>query len=184
MANTITSKVAQELVAHEAIVREAYKDSVGVWTWSVGITNSSGHKVYPRYRDNPQTLRRCLEVFLWVLDKKYAPAVDEVFAGHTLTEEQFGAALSFHYNTGGIRVATWAKQWKAGNVAGARKSFMNWKKPPEIIPRRKKERDLFFDGTWSSTGKATEYPVKKPQYTPDWPRAKKVDIKPILDDLL
>ena len=56
MSNIITVKIAQEIVSHEAIVREAYKDSVGVWTWSVGITNASGHKVFPRYKDNPQSL--------------------------------------------------------------------------------------------------------------------------------
>ncbi|MGI9481201.1 MAG: lysozyme [Hyphomicrobiales bacterium] len=79
---------------------------------------------------------------------KYAPAVEDVFQGHALTEAQFGAALSFHYNTGGIRRASWAKLWKAGQIAAARKAFMNWSKPKSIIKRRKAERDLFFDGRW------------------------------------
>lgn len=180
----ITVKIAMELVGHEGIVREAYKDSVGVWTWSVGITNSSGHKVHPRYKDKPQKIKRCLEIYEWVLSKKYVPAVVEVFVGHSLTEEQFGAALSFHYNTGGIRKAKWAKLWKKGDVDGAREAFMNWSKPPEIIGRREKERDLFFDGTWTGDGTAVEYPVKKPSYTPDWGGAKTVDIKAVLEDIL
>jgi lysozyme len=87
-----------------------------VWTWSVGITNSSGHTGFPRYKDNPQTIRRCLEVFEWVLRTTYVPAVADVFDGFVLTEEQFGAALSFHYNTGGIRRATWVKRWQAQPV--------------------------------------------------------------------
>ena len=180
----ITLETALELIHHEAIVTEAYLDSVGVWTWSVGITDSSGHKVFPRYLDNPQTIRRCLEVFLWAAEKKYVPAVNEVFRGHALTEAQFAAALSFHYNTGGLRRATWAKEWKAGNVAEARKTFMNWRKPAAIIPRREKERDLFFDGTWTNDGKATQYPVKKPSYTPDFAKAKRVDIATDLKALL
>ncbi|MEO1159165.1 MAG: lysozyme [Pseudomonadota bacterium] len=184
MSRKTTVKVAQEIVSHEAIVREAYLDSVGVWTWSVGITNSSGHTVFPRYKDNPQTIRRCLEVFEWVLRTTYVPAVVETFDGFVLTEEQFGAALSFHYNTGGIRRATWVKRWKAGDIAAARTTFMNWSRPPAIIPRRRKERDLFFDGVWSSDGTTTVFPVRKPSYQPDWGGAQKVDIGPVLEDLL
>lgn len=180
----ITSRIAQEIVSHEAIVPEAYKDSVGVWTWSVGITNASGHTVHPRYLDNPQTLERCLEVFIWVLETNYAPAVRSAFSGHELTEAQFGAALSFHYNTGAIARATWVKSWKAGRIDDARRQIMDWSKPPEIIPRREKERDLFFDGVWTSDGLATVYQVSKPSYQPDWGSAERVDIGPILESLL
>ena len=184
MAFTISPKIAGEIVAHEAIVQEAYKDSVGVWTWSVGITNASGHIVHPRYKDNPQTLQRCLEVFEWVLRTNYLPAVNEVFGGHILTEAQIGAALSFHYNTGGLRRATWAKQWKRGEVAAARISFMNWRSPPEIIPRREKERDLFFDGVWTGDGTALVIPVRKPSYQPDFANARRENISAALDALI
>lgn len=175
--NTITERIALELIGHEAIVREAYKDSVGVWTWSVGVTNASGHKVYPRYKDNPQPIDKCLEIYVWLLRSKYAPAVVKAFSGHDLTESQFGAALSFHYNTGAIGRASWVESFKAGRIAQARTEFMNWRSPPEIIPRRKKERDLFFDGKWSADGRATVYPVRKPPYAPDWSGAARVDIR-------
>ena len=184
MANKLTAKVAMELIAHEAIVQECYKDSVGVWTWSVGVTNASGHKIHPDYLDKPQPIRKCLEAYLDLLQKKYVPDVEAAFAGHPLTEAQFAAALSFHYNTGAIKKADWVKKWKAGDVAGARKDIMNWKKPPEIIPRREKERDLFFDGKWSSDGKATVWPVKKPGYKPHWGGGKRVDVSADLAALL
>lgn len=184
MAAKITIKTAREIISHEAIVREAYKDSVGVWTWSVGITSRSGHKVYPRYKDNPQSIKRCLEIYLWLLRKNYAPAVRLAFNGFALTEEQFAAALSFHYNTGGIGRATWARQWREGEIDAARTSFMNWKSPPEIIPRRKKERDLFFDGRWSNDGKASVYPVKKPSYKPDFRNGKRMSVNAALKELL
>ncbi len=174
MVNRVTARAALELISHEGLIREAYKDSAEVWTWSIGITNSSGHKVYPRYKDNPQTIERCLEVYKWLLLKKYAPAVHEVFSGFELTEEQFAAALSFHYNTGGIRRASWARQWKAGETNKAYRSFMNWSKPPEIIDRRKKERDLFFKGKWTNIGHVTEYKVRKPSYKPNWNSTKKL----------
>lgn len=172
----ITERIALELIAHEAIVREAYKDSVGVWTWGVGVTSASGHLV-ERYKDNPQTIQRCLEVYLWLLRERYAPAVVEAFKGVALTEAQFGAALSFHYNTGAIGKATWVKLFKAGQVDAAKASFMEWRNPPEIVPRRKKERDLFFSGVWSGDGLATVYEVAKPSYSPKWSSAKRIDVR-------
>ena len=94
----LTPKIVLEIASHEAIIRSAYKDSVGVWTWSAGITSASGHSV-ERYIDNPQTMQKCLEIYVWLLGEKYAPAVDKAFAGHVLTEAQYAAALSFHWNT-------------------------------------------------------------------------------------
>ena len=171
----VTEKIALELIHHEAIVQEAYRDSVGVWTWGVGVTNASGHNV-ERYKDNPQSIERCLEVYLWLLRTKYLPDVLEAFTGFPLSESKLAAALSFHYNTGAIKRASWVGSFLKGDVVSARKEFMNWRSPPEIIPRREKERDLFFDGRWSSDGMTTIYPVRKPSYTPDWGRARRVDI--------
>lgn len=179
----ITARIAAELLDHEAIVREAYKDSAGVWTWGVGVTNASGHRI-GRYLDNPQSIARCLEIYIWLLREKYAPAVRAAFAGHALTEAQFGAALSFHYNTGAIGRAGWVRLWKAGDIDGARAAFMEWRKPPEIVERREKERDLFFDGRWSGSGKATVWPVRKPSYRPDWGNPQRVDVTADLRELL
>ena len=162
----ITNKVATEVASHEAIVRAAYKDSVGIWTWGIGITTSSGHSV-ERYIGNPQSHAKVMDVFRWALDK-YAEDVRKAFAGCELTEEQSAAALSFHYNTGAILKASWVKHFKNGDMAAAKKSFMNWKKPSEIIPRRKKERDLFFDGKWSNDGTIPEYTRLTKSHTPVW----------------
>ena len=73
MTYKLTRRAAKELIAHEGIVREAYKDSVGVWTWSIGITNASGHQVHPRYLDNPQSLEKCLQIFIWLLNSNMSP---------------------------------------------------------------------------------------------------------------
>lgn len=179
----MTVRVLQELVGHEAIVQEAYKDSVGVWTWGVGVTTRSGHSV-ERYKDNPQSIEHCLKIFAWLVMEKYAPAVRKAFAGRELSEAQFAAAVSFHYNTGAIGRASWVKSWMAGKPTTAKKQFMNWVKPPEITKRRKAERDLFFDGAWSSDGKATVYPVRKPSYSPNWGGAQRIDITADLERAL
>lgn len=167
MTFTLTSRAAKELIAHEGIVQEAYKDSVGVWTWSIGITNKSGHQVHPRYLDKPQPLDKCLQVFIWLLKFKYIPDVEHAFAGHALSEAQFAAALSFHWNTGKIGSAGWVDKWKAGKLAAARAGFLAYRIPAEVIPRRQKEAALFFDGVWSGDGKSNVFPVLKPSYAPN-----------------
>lgn len=173
--NQVDYDVAMEIASHEAIVRQAYKDSVGVWTWSVGLTSASGHNV-ERYIGKPQSLELCLAVYAWALNK-YAADVREAFAGCRLTKAQFAGALSFHWNTGAIKTATWVKKWKAGEIAGARKAFMDWNKPASIIPRREKERDLFFDGKWSNDGTMTEYTRLTAKSTPDWSSAKRINVR-------
>jgi GH24 family phage-related lysozyme (muramidase) len=172
----LTKRGLLELVSHEGIVQEAYKDSRGIWTWGIGVTSNSGHTVNPRYKDNPVSIDRVLEVFQWLIETKYLPAVQEVM-GEGVQEHELAAAVSFHYNTGAIKTADWVKAWKNGDTDLARRQFMNWKKPESIIPRREKERDLFFDGKWSGDGKSTVYTkVNKPSYVPDWASGKRMDI--------
>ena len=154
--NKIDYQVALEVASHEAIVREAYKDIKGIWTWSIGLTNASGHNV-ERYIKNPQTLQHCLAVYVWALEK-YAADVREAFT-RPLTQAQFAAALSFHYNTGAIKKATWVKSFNAGKIDAAKKEIMNYKTPAAIIPRRQKEQALFFDGVWSNKGTILEHQV-------------------------
>lgn len=179
----ITARTAAELAGHEALVREWYRDSKGIGTWGIGVTNASGHNV-DRYKDNPQTLDHCLAIYAWLLLTGYAPDVRKAFAGHDLNEAQFAAALSFHYNTGKILTASWPKLWMAGDIAAARRSFMEWRNPPEIVPRREKERDLFFDGIWSGDGKVRVLGVRKPSYQPDFSGKERIDALPILERLL
>lgn len=170
--NEIDFDVALEILHHEAVVRQTYFDSVGVATWSVGITSASGHRV-ERYIDNPQPMEYCLEVFVWVL-RRYADSVNEVLP--KASKHQFAAALSFHWNTGAIHRASWVKHHQRGDRAQAMRNFMNWRKPPEIIPRRKAEKRLFFDGVWSNDGTVTEFTRVTHSHRPDWSSAVKVDV--------
>lgn len=171
-----------EVAHHEAVIRQAYKDSVGVWTWSIGITNASGHNV-ERYIDNPQTLERCFEVAIWLLEKQYLADVLKAFAPLKLNRWQLTAALSFHWNTGAIKRAQWVKDFKAGHPAKAYKNFMNYSKPASIIPRRAAERELFFAAKWANDGNTTEYQVTK-AHTPSWKSAKRIDVRPIIEKIL
>ncbi len=181
-AMVVDYDVAMEIASHEAIIRQAYKDSVGVWTWSVGLTSASGHDV-ARYIGKPQPLLHCLAIYIWALEK-YANEVREAFADHRLSKAQFAAALSFHWNTGAIRRASWVRKWKAGDIRAARRAFMDWRKPREIVPRRRKECDLFFSGKWTNDGRITEYRRLTRRSTPDWSSAVRIEVGNELRSLL
>lgn len=161
----LTARIAAELIAHEGIVREAYRDSVGIWTWGVGLTDASGHRV-GRYRDKPQPLSRCLEVYLWVLEHRYLPAVLAAFGPLAPLEHELAAALSFHWNTGAIARAEWMRLLREGDRVDARTAMMAWCRPVSLTARRRAEQALFFDGTWSGDGFALVYAVAKPSYRP------------------
>ncbi len=165
----IDARTALEIGHHEAILLQAYKDSRKVWTWSVGITSASGHNV-ERYIDRPSTLDEALAVWVWLMQTKYAPDVLKAFEGYELTREQFTAALSFHWNT--------------GKIAEARDAFMWYNQPKEIIPRRKAEAALFFDGVWSGDGKISLIQKVNTKYQPVWSSTKKIDITEQLTKLL
>ena len=183
MTNPITYRTALEIAYHEAIIRQAYKDSVGVWTWSVGLTSATGH-VVQRYKDNPQTMEHCLAIYVWALNN-YADAVRKAFAGTPLTEAQFAAALSFHWNTGSISKASWVGMFKSGRMAEAETSFKSWNKAggkvvPGLTTRRDMEADLLFRGKWSADGTINEYTRLTASYTPVWSSAKRVNIEAAL----
>lgn len=176
MTDQITPRVAGELAGHEDIVLEAYLDSRSIWTWAIGITKASG--IDPlQYKDRPASLGTCLSAYVGLLRRAYAPAVLKAFKGRALTEAQFAAALSFHYNTGAIGVTSWVPLWLAGNVTAAR-AFLetHYLNGGTLTERREKEAALFFDGHWSGDGTAMVIPVNKPSYQPAFSKGKRVAI--------
>lgn len=175
----LTPKIVTFIASEEGLVREAYKDSKGIWTWALGVTNASGHQVHPRYLDKPQPIEKCIEISLWLMENKYLPAVAAAFRGHDLTEAQLAAALSFHWNTGAILSSSWVAKWKEGDISQAKRRFMQWDKPAAIIPRRKRECELFFNGDWPDLI-VPVYPVAKPSYSPRWSKAERIDLAPII----
>jgi len=162
-----------ELIGHEGIVASPYYDSANVLTWGVGHTAHAGEPLPSAKWGKSADL---VEVFS-TFRRDVAPYEAQVRLAFTrpLTQEQFDAAVSFHFNTGAIARATWVKKFNAGDIAGARKSFMDWRKPAAIIPRRTKERDLFFTGKYGNGGMATLYPADT-QGRVLWGQGKAVDL--------
>lgn len=177
----LTPRIVAFIAHEEGMVAEAYKDSVGVWTWALGVTDASGHAVQ-RYRDLPQPLEKCVEVSVWLMERKYLPPVLAAFTGHDLKEHELAAALSFHWNTGAISRADWVNRVLSGDMAEARIDFLNYRKPASILPRRKRERELFFDAAWPADLRCPVWGVAKPSYAPRGSRA--VDLLPIIEQVM
>jgi lysozyme len=177
----LTPRIVAAVAHEEGLVLEAYKDSKGIWTWGLGVTNASGHQVHPRYLDKPTSVERAVEVSIWLLENKYLPDVVRAFDGIQLKEHEIAGALTFHWNTGAINKASWVKSFCAGDRAAARTRYMLYNKPPEIIPRRQRDCDLFFDGKWPDL-RVPIWEVSKPRYRPV--RPKKIDILPIAQQIM
>jgi len=92
-----------------------------------------------------------------------------------LSQTQFDALVSFHYNTGGIAKANLTRLLNAGDYAGAADAFMGWSKPAEIIPRREKEQKLFRSGVYSNCGMATVYPATASGAV-QWGQGKRINV--------
>lgn len=152
----VSRKGLVEIASHEGIVLSPYLDSVGVWTVGIGHTANAGEPD-PAKERREFSIAEIMDIFARDMDK-FERRVRKAFS-RTLTQEQFDAAVSFDFNTGGIHRATWVKRFNEGKDAEARTAFMMWRKPKEIIPRREKERDLFFDGAYANDGMVTVYPA-------------------------
>lgn len=169
-----------EIASHEGIVTSPYRDSVGVWTVGIGHTASAGPP-------DPATERRAFSIAeimaIFARDiARFEARVNRAFTVK-LKQHEFDAAVSFDFNTGGIHRASWVKDINAGNRTAARQAFMRWRKPPEIIPRRQKECDLFFKGRYASGGKAHVYPASAGGHVL-WRKGQSADVGRLMDDTI
>lgn len=157
----VSDKGIAALIAHEGIVPGPYKDSVGVWTFGIGHTAAAGRPDPVQMpRGMPADLDAALvHVFDVFRDDlvKYETEVARALKV-PVSQNEFDALVSFHYNTGAIGRASLVKALNAGDRAGAARGFMSWVKPKEIIERRRSELKLFRDGVYPEL-KATVWRV-------------------------
>lgn len=178
MTDLLTARAACELAEKEGLVLETYLDNATPprWTWGIGVTDASGHRV-ARYKNNPSTVEHALEIYAWLLRTKYVPDVLKAFGKFALTEAQFAAALSFHYNTGAILRTDWVKLVLQGQMKQARDFLTeHYLNGGNLQSRRDEEAALFFDGKWKNDGHVNILPVLKPSYQPSFRRAVRTDI--------
>lgn len=140
-----------ELIGHEAIVLSRYRDSVGVWTIGVGHTRAAGPPDPQAFRGE-MSLADAIDLFRRDI-RPYEDAVQRA-VGVPLAQNEFDALVSFHFNTGAIARAALTRALNAGDRTKAAAAFLNWRRPPEIMARRRKEQRLFAKGTYANDGKS------------------------------
>ena len=184
----MSNKGIVELVGHEGICLSKYRDSVGVWTIGVGATRTE----IPDLASWPLSKTITMEDAFSLLGRsllKYEIAVSNSLT-REIAQTQFDALVSWCYNVGvgytkPVRnrkgemtrnVASVIRLLNSG-ASGAElyRALMLYKKPPEIIERRRKEASLLAYGTYSNDGKALLFPVSSSGY-PIYSRGKSINV--------
>ena len=110
----------------------------GVWTIGVGHTKPAGDPD-PKTYDKVMPLKEVFKLFQADVHK-YADAVNAALKVR-VSQTVFDALVSFHFNTGGLDKASLTKFINAGDKKTAAKQFLNWKKPPDVMGRRRQEQN-------------------------------------------
>lgn len=152
-----SAKGIAALTLEEGEVLKSYLCPAGVWTIGVGITSAAGvGKIGPGMVITRAQSQNMLQQ---ALRQSYEPAVQGAMP--KATQQEFDAAVSFHWHTGAIGRATWVKLWrgKAGRAAIS-KSFRLWNKSdgkvlPALSARRDRELEMMFDGVYRAAQSAS-----------------------------
>lgn len=142
----------RDLIASEGVRRWAYNDSAGHATFGVGHLIHLG-PVNAADRRRWGTPQRPLSMA--VVDAtlardlaKYERAVRDVTRASwvKVTQPMFNALVSLCFNIGigGFTSSSVARHLKAGHKQAAANAFLLWDNPPELRPRRERERRLFL----------------------------------------
>ena len=151
---TMSAKGLEFLVAQEGFIPHAYNDSQGHTTFGVGHLLHRGpvtaaDRAEWGTKANPKPRALVLRVLRKDLAERFEPAVRESVRTQ-LKQHQFDALVSMAFNigAGGFRGSTVVKRLNARDFGGAADAMLLWRRPPEIIPRRRRERELFLNETY------------------------------------
>lgn len=160
----ISDQGLREIVSHEGVVLSKYLDSVGVWTIGIGATKAVVKDLDSWSTDKTITVAEAFELFRESV-KVYENAVRRALKVG-VPQHSFDALVSWCYNvgTGWPRKATVIKLINSGvrvDDHRVHKALMRFRKPKEIINRRRKEADLLCFGRYSGGNVATLFKVNK-----------------------
>lgn len=144
------SQKGVDLVKHfEGLFLNAYLCPANVWTIGYGHTGIKHND--GTVKSGMRINRAQAEIYLASdLNTKYAPDVRRLVKV-PLTQDQFDALVSFHFNTGALGRSTLLRKLNAGDYKGAAAEFAKWtrgggKVLSGLVRRRRAERKLFESG--------------------------------------
>jgi len=132
------------MLAEEAIILSTYDDGTGVLTIGAGHTAMAGD---PKPVAGMKiTLLEALNIFRNDLKKYEREVLNAV--SRPLSQNQFDAMVSWHFNTGRVGDSTLTRKLNDGDIAGAAKEFARWNKADGkvlegLVNRRKRETAIF-----------------------------------------
>lgn len=129
---------------------EAYPDpGTGGAPWTIGW-GATGADIGP---DTIWTQAQC-DARLIKDVARHAAQVDKALAGAPVTQAQFDALVSFHYNTGAIARATLTARHRAGDYRAASEEFMRWNRAGGRVLKGLVRRRLAEAQLYAGTGQA------------------------------
>jgi GH24 family phage-related lysozyme (muramidase) len=160
----LSTEGLRDLMLSEGTVLWPYADSAGHATIGVGhLLHRGGVTAVDRRRwegftraDAMALLRKDVAKFEAAVNRAVGEAALE-----KLGQRAFDAMLSLAFNIGtvGFAGSTVARRARAGDRTGAADAFLMWRRPPELLPRRQRERAVFLSSR----------PVREPEPSPaDW----------------
>lgn len=165
-----------ELVGHEGICLNKYKDSVGVWTTGIGATRTEIPDLASWPLDKRITIQEAFDLLTSSI-KKYEFALNK-YLTNEIPQHQFDALVSWVYNVG-TGYAKTATVVKLANQHASNEQLYNaimmYRKPKEILGRRRKEAALLTGGVYSNGGRALLFPVSSKGY-PMYGKGKSINV--------
>lgn len=137
------------MLSEEAIVLTSYNDGTGTMTIGAGHTAAAGD---PNPRSGMKiSLTEAINIYrsdIAAVERQVASAVHV-----SLSQNQFDALVSWHFNTGEIGSATLTTKLNAGDASGAAAEFARWNKSKGkvldgLIARRARETTMFSNGDY------------------------------------
>lgn len=149
MTNTINKATVDLIKSFEGKELKAYKDSVGVWTIGYGHTAMAGP---PNPRAGMVISEAEAEAILKDDLTDFAKGVAALIKV-PVTDNQFGALVSFAFNVGvgALKGSTLLRKLNAKDYVGASNEFAKWNKAggkvlAGLVRRRAAEKTLFLRG--------------------------------------
>lgn len=169
-----------EIASHEGCCLTKYKDSVGVWTIGIGATRSEIPDIASWPMDKELSVKECFDLFKKSLEK-YERAINQNLT-REIPQHMFDALVSWCYNVGTGWVSKATVMRRINNYETGKRlhdALMMYKKPPEIVGRRRKEADLLAYGYYTENPRVNVFPVSKSGH-PIYSRGTSVDPTPYL----
>lgn len=133
-----------ELVGHEGFVLAPAGQNQDLWRLSIGRDRRMSEPVV----DAKLPVLKLLDRLAPLIRRREREVLTVLKVPVSQTE--FDALVSFHYDTRGVRRAALVKSLNRRDRASAAKQFLNWAKAETETSRRDKERKLFSKGIYSN----------------------------------